>query len=165
MQPYQYALSASIALLILLATLPYLFGKARRSAFDLGKEIGLAERDAAHLTKVRDLAYELNEIAVQRESEQRKHLTTIADLKRTVSELETRIMSYTGLAVTRSDYERLLSTVEALRLAQQVHIALKARDQADRTAELATAVDELAKRAHAHLRATPSGRALTDALA
>ncbi|CAI8908446.1 hypothetical protein EMIT048CA2_310045 [Pseudomonas chlororaphis] len=156
MQPHQYALSAGIALLFLLAALPYLFGIARRRAFDQGKEIGLAEHDAAHFTRVRDLCADLDEIAVQREAEQRKHLITIANLKRNIVELEERIMSYTGLAVTRTDYENLVSTVETLLLAERTLHALKSQPYAKRAAEQAQALDNLAKRIHSQLRATPA---------
>ncbi|AKA25504.1 hypothetical protein [Pseudomonas chlororaphis] len=156
MQPHQYALSAGIALLFLLTALPYLFGIARRRALDQGKEIGLAERDATNVARVRDLRADLDEIAIQREAENRKHLTTIANLKRNIVELEERIASYTGLAVTRADYERLLGAAETLRLTQRTLNALKSQSQATRAGAQAEAIDELAMRIHAQLRNIPT---------
>ncbi|AZC35888.1 hypothetical protein [Pseudomonas chlororaphis] len=156
MQPHQYVLGAGITFLFLLAALPYLFGIARRRAFDQGKEIGLAERDATNFARVRDLCADLDEIAIQREAENRKHLTTIANLKRNIVELEERITSYTGLAVTRADYERLLGAAETLRLTQRTLNALKSQSQATRAGAQAEAIDELAMRIHAQLRTIPT---------
>jgi len=60
MQPYQYALSAGIALLFILAILPYLFGVARRRAHEEGKEIGLSERDVTHAQRLGTTARRLS---------------------------------------------------------------------------------------------------------
>ncbi|MCU0092243.1 hypothetical protein N8H72_19880 [Pseudomonas koreensis] len=161
MQPHQYALSAGIALLFLLSALPYLFSIARRRALDQGKEIGLAERDAIHLAKVRDLRAELDEIAIQREAEQRKHFTTIANLKRHIFEQDERITSYTELAVNRADYEKLIGAAETLRLTQRTLNALKSQTQADRAGAQAEAIVELAMRVHAQLRDIPTSTSAT----
>lgn len=99
---------------------------------------------------------ERDELAVQLEAEQRKHHLAVANLKRMNSELEARIMSYTGLAVTRTDYDQLLATAETLRLANRTLTALKSEPQAARAGHQAEALDNLAKRIHAQLRATPA---------
>lgn len=91
MQPYQYALAAGVALLITLTVLPWLFAVAKRRAFDLGKEIGLNTRDATHTQQIRTLNGELEDIAIQREAEQRRHHTANADLQRENLALEHRI--------------------------------------------------------------------------
>ncbi|KPM60213.1 hypothetical protein [Pseudomonas monteilii] len=154
MQPHQYALAAGIALLFTLATLPFLFALARRRAFSRGKAIGLEIRDITHAQQVRTLNDELDDLEVQREAEQRKHHTTVANLKRTITELEERIMSYTGLAVTRTDYEQILAAAETLRLTERTLTAMKATTQGVRAGQQASNLDELAKRVHTQLRAT-----------
>lgn len=189
MQPYQYALAAGVALLITLTASPWLFAVAKRRAFDLGKEIGLNTRDATHAQQIRTLKGELEDIAIHREAEQRKHHTTnaslklenlklqeliteknsqlreatdaqaksdqtIANLKLTITELEERIMSYTGLAVTRADYDLVLKATDTLQLSQRTLKALKSQSQADIAGAQAEALSGLAKRIHAQLRST-----------
>lgn len=165
MQPYQYALSTGIVFLFLLAILPYLLATARRRAHEEGKEIGLAERNASHALRLRTLNEELAEFAVQREAVQRKHLKTVANLKLTISELEERIMSYTGMPVTRADYELLKKVGETLQLAHRTMKALKSDQQASLAKAQALSVDSLAKRIHAQLRSTPSTASTAEAAA
>ncbi|PYG83199.1 MULTISPECIES: hypothetical protein [unclassified Pseudomonas] len=165
MQPFQYALSAGIVLLFVLAVLPYLFAAARRRAHEEGKEIGLAEHNATHAQRLRMLNEELAELAVQREADQRKHLKTVANLKLTISELEERIMSYTCMPVTRADYELLTKVGETLQLAHRTMKALKSDQQASRAAAQALCVDSLAKRIHAQLRGTLATASTAEAAA
>ncbi|MBP2081640.1 MULTISPECIES: hypothetical protein [Pseudomonas] len=165
MQPYQYALSAGIVLLVVLAIMPYLLATARRRAHEEGKEIGLAERNATHAQRLRTLNEELAELAVQREADQRKHLKTVANLKLTISELEERIMSYTGMPVTRADYELLAKASETLQLTHRTMKALKSDQQASLAAAHALCVDSLAKRIHAQLRSTPATASTAEAAA
>lgn len=197
MQPYQYALAAGVALLVTLTVLPWLFAVAKRRAFELGKEIGLNTRDAAHAQQIRTLKGELEDIAIHREAEQRKHHTTNADLQRenlalehrinardaqlreatdaqvksdqtianlklTITELEERIMSYTGLAVTRADYDLVLKATNTLQLSQRTLKALKSQTQADIAGAQAEALSGLAKRIHAQLRSTAATTARTE---
>jgi len=165
MQTYQYALSAAIVLLFVLAILPYLLAAARCRAHEEGKEIGLAERNATHAQRLRTLNEELVELAVQREADQRKHLKTVANLKLTISELEERIMSYTGMPVTRADYELLTKVGETLQLAHRTMKALKSDQQASLATAQALSVDSLAKRIHAQLRSTPATASTAEAAA
>lgn len=165
MQPYQYALSTGIVLLFVMAILPYLLATARRRAHEEGKEIGLAERDATHTQRIRKLKEELAELAVQREADQRKHLKTVANLKLTISELEERIMSYTGMPVTRTDFELLTKVGETLQLAHRTMKALKSDQQASLATAQALSVDSLAKRVHAQLRSTPATASTAEAAA
>ena len=95
----------------------------------------------------------LDESLVDREAEQRKHHHTVANLKRTITELEERIMSYTGLAVTKSDYALLMETSRTLRVAEQTMKALKSQ-VANHAAEQAAGLQAIAKRVHAQLRST-----------
>ncbi|MEG9622087.1 hypothetical protein [Pseudomonas guariconensis] len=104
----------------------------------------------------------LDESLVDREAEQRKHHHTVANLKRTITELEERIMSYTGLAVTKSDYALLMETCRTLRVAEQTMKALKSQTQADLAGAQAEALSGLAKRIHAQLRSTAATTARTE---
>lgn len=165
MQPYQYALSAGIALLSCLAILPYLLAAARRRAHEEGKEIGLAERNAIHAQQLRTRNEELAELAMQREADQRKHLRSMANLKFIISELEARIVSYTGMPVTRADYELLTKVGETLQLAHRTMKALKSDQQASLATAQALSVDSLAKRIHAQLRSTPATASTAEAAA
>ncbi|WP_180962718.1 hypothetical protein [Pseudomonas guariconensis] len=106
----------------------------------------------------------LDESLVDREAEQRKHHHTTANLKRTITELEERIMSYTDLAVTKSDYALLMETSRTLRVAEQTMKALKSQ-VANQAAEQAAGLQALAKRVHAQLRSTPATAAHTEAAA
>ncbi|MEX5353195.1 hypothetical protein WCE02_17820 [Pseudomonas juntendi] len=106
----------------------------------------------------------LDETLVERETEQRKHHHTVANLKRTITELEERIMSYTGLAVTKSDYALLMDTSRTLRVAEQTMKALKS-EVANQAAEQAAGLQAIAKRVHAQLRSTPATAAHTEAAA
>ncbi|MEX5340599.1 hypothetical protein [Pseudomonas sp. I2] len=103
----------------------------------------------------------LDESLVDREAEQRKHHHTVANLKRTITELEERIMSYTGLAVTKSDYALLMETSRTLRVAEQTMKALKSQ-LANQAAEQAAGLQAIAKRIHAQLRSTAPISARTE---
>ncbi|MNP20086.1 hypothetical protein D3C76_1126470 [compost metagenome] len=116
----------------------------------------MAERNATHAQGIKTLNEELAELATQREAEQRRHLTTVANLKLTITELEERIMSYTAMPVTKADYELLMKVGEGLQLTHRTMKALKSDHQAKLASELATSVDSLSKRIHAELRNTPA---------
>jgi len=103
----------------------------------------------------------LDESLINRETEQLKHQRTVANLKRTIAELEERIMSYTGLAVTRSDYALLMKATRTLRVAEQTMKALKSQ-VANQAGEQAAGLLAIAKRVHAQLRTTP-GNVVTQA--
>lgn len=107
----------------------------------------------------------LDESLIQRETEQRKHHHSVANLKRTIAELEERIMSYTGLAVTKADYEKLVGVASTMRLAQRTFKALKSKAEATRAGAQADVIDGLAIRIHAQLRSTPATASNTEAAA
>ncbi len=100
------------------------------------------------------LRAQLDESLINREAEQRKQHHTGANLTRTIVELEERIMSYTGLAVTKSDYALLMETTRTLRVAEQTMKALKSQ-VANQAGEQAAGLQAIAKRVHAQLRSTP----------
>lgn len=96
----------------------------------------------------------LDESLVDREAEQRKQHHIVANLKRIIAELEARILSYTGLAVTRTDYELVLKASDTLQLSQRTLKALKSQTQAEIAGIQAEGLSGLAKRIHAQLRST-----------
>jgi len=162
MQPHQQVLAIGILLLITLAILPFLFAKARHRAFNRGLEAGKQSLKADLKLRIKGLQDDLDEAKVQAEADQRKHHTAIAHLKGSIRELETRIMSYTGLAMTRADYELLISAMETLSLTERTLIAMKATQQASRASLQATQLGGLAKRIHTQLRETPAGATSTE---
>ncbi|MGB9088145.1 MAG: hypothetical protein WCC29_00985 [Pseudomonas farsensis] len=72
-------------------------------------------------------------------------------------------MSYTGLAVTKNDYESVRGAADTLRLAQRTLSVLKSEQQAARAGVQAEAIEELAKRIHAQLRDTRISTSTTEA--
>ena len=158
MHPHQYALAAGILWLATLTVLPFLIAKARRRAYDEG----FAEHQRQSNSYIAALNKDISQLAVARQEDQRKHDLTVANLKRTITDLEERIMSYTGLAVTRADYDLVLKATETLQLSQRTLKALKSQTQADLAGAQAEALAALGKRIHAQLRSTPATIARTE---
>lgn len=156
MQPHQQVLAIGILWLFTLLVLPFLFTKTRSRAFHRGVEVGKQYQKADLKLQIKGLQNELDDSRIQSEADQRKHHLAVVALKASINELEARIMSYTGLAVTKADYEKLISASSSMRLAQRTFQALKSQPEADRAAIQADAIDELAKRIHAQLRDTPA---------
>ncbi|MDH1401285.1 hypothetical protein N5D79_08665 [Pseudomonas sp. GD03817] len=159
MQSHQQVLAMGILLLVTLAVLPFLFAKARQRSFNRGLDAGKQCLKADLKLRIKGLQDDLNEARAQAEADQRKHHLAIAHLKGSIRELEARIMSYTGLAVTRADYELLISAIETLNLTERTLTAMKATQQASRAGLQATGLGDLAKRIHAQLRETPASAA------
>ncbi|HGM5579266.1 TPA: hypothetical protein ACKP22_000924 [Pseudomonas putida] len=156
MQPHQLILTMGILWLVTLGALPFLFAKARHLAYMRGHTDGKKCINATLQVRIKTLEDELADTKIQNEADTRKRLTAIASLHGTIAELEDRIMSYTGLAVTRSDYELLIGTAETLRLTERTLKALQAQQQATAAAARAEGIDGLAKRVHTQLRDTPA---------
>ncbi|AOX10701.1 hypothetical protein Q5O_20700 [Pseudomonas putida JB] len=159
MQPHQYALAAGIGWMVTLIILPFLIAKARQRAYALGFEAGKACNDQALHLQLKDAQQAQDDLrtelqrtkqtcALQLETGQDR----IVALQSRSNELEAQILSYTGMPVTRSDYENLRSASATMRLAQRTFRALKSQPESDRAATQAAAVDELAQRIHAQLR-------------
>jgi hypothetical protein len=165
MQPHQQVLAIGILWLITLTILPFLFAKARQRAFHRGLDAGKQSLKADLKLRIKGLQDDLDEARVQTEADQRKHHTAIAHLKGSIRELEARIMSYTGLAVTRADYELLISAMETLSLTERTLTAMNATQQASRAALQAADLRELAKRIHTQLRDTPASAASAEVAA
>lgn len=156
MQPHQQVLAIGILWLFTLLVLPFLFTKTRSRAFHRGVEVGKQYQKADLKLQIKGLQNELDDSRIQSEADQRKHHLAVVALKASINELEARIMSYTGLAVTKADYDKLVSASSTMRLAQRTFKALKTEAEAARAGAHADVIDDLAKRIHAQLGSTPS---------
>lgn len=160
MQPHQLVLTMGILWLVTLIVAPYLFSKARSRAFSRGVEIGKEHHRADLKLQLKTLREDLDETRIQTEADQRKHHLTVASLKRTIKELEERIMSYTGMPVTRADYDLMISAVETLALAEKTwKIAPGTEPWRNRALQQRQDIQALAVRVHQQLRSTPASAA------
>lgn len=152
MQPHQQVLALGIVWLVSLIALTFIVPKVRHRAFLHGVDAGKQQQRADLKLQIKGLQADLDEARIQAEAVQRKHHLTVANLKASIAELETRIMSYTGLAVTKKDYERLISASSTMRLAQRTFKALRIESEATKAGAQAKLIEELAKRIHEQLR-------------
>lgn len=165
MQPHQYALAAGIGWMVTLIILPFLIAKARRLAYARGFEAGKTFHDQTLSLQLKEAKQTLDDLRAELLRTQQTGNVQLAALKATISELEARIMAYTGLAVTKADYDELVSASSTMRLAQRTFKALKTEAEATRAGAQADVIDELAKRIHAQLRSTPASATTTGAAA
>jgi len=156
MQPHQFVLASGILWLVTLVALPFLLATARRRAHASGLAEGKAMKDAAHIQQIRMFERDMADKQAELVNAQKAFTAHMEARRQVITELEERIMSYTGLAVTKADYDNLVSATSTMRLAQRTLKALKSLPQADRAADHAEVLDGLAKRVHAQLRATPA---------
>lgn len=172
MQPHQYALAAGIAWMITLIILPFLIAKARRLAYARGFEAGKTFHDQTLSLQLKEAKQALDDLRAELLRTQQTgnvelaaRRASITALKERISELEARIMSYTGFAVTKADYEKLVSASSTMRLAQRTFKALRTEAEAARAGSQADVIDDLAKRIHSQLRSTPGNGAKAGAAA
>lgn len=165
MQAFHCLAAAGVILLAALIAAPLLLTAARRRAFDYGLTSGLEKRNSIHSRELEAARNERDELAVRLEAEHRRRLTDGAKYSGRIAELEARIMSYAGLAVTKVDYESVRGATDTLRLAQRTLSVLKSESQAARAGSQAEALDDLAKRIHAQLRSTPASADTVEAAA
>ncbi|MCU9528666.1 hypothetical protein [Pseudomonas mosselii] len=166
MQPHQQVLAVGILWLVTLIVAPYLFTKARSRAFSRGVEIGKEHHRADLKLQLKTLREELDEARVQTEADQRKHHLGVASLKRTITELEERIMSYTGMPVTRADYDLMINAVETLALAEKTWKVVQGTEPwCKRALQQQQDIQALAVRVHHQLRSTPASAATAGAAA
>jgi len=157
MQPHQQVLAMGIIWLATLIVASYLFSKARSRAFSRGVEIGKEHHRADLKLQLKTLREELDEARVQTEADQRKHHLAVASLKRTITELEERIMSYTGMPVARADYDLMISAVETLALAEKTWKVVPGTEPwCKRARQQRQHIQALAMRVHSQLRTTPA---------
>lgn len=156
MQSHQLFLAMGTLWLATMTILPFLFAKARHRAFNRGLDTGKQRLKADLKLQIKGLQDDLDKAQVQSEADHHMHHLAVTHLKDSIRELEARIMSYTGLAVTRTDYELLISAIETLNLTERTLTAMKATRQASRASLQATQLGGLAKRIHTQLRETPA---------
>lgn len=160
MQPHQLILAMGILWLVTLAALPFLFAKARHLAYMRGHADGNKSINATLKLRITTLEDELADTKIQNEADTRKRLKAIAALHGTIAELEERIMSYTGLAVTRADYVLLSKIAETLRLAEKTWKAAPGTEPwCNRATQQMQDIQALAVRVHAQLRNNPASSA------
>lgn len=170
MQPHQYALAAGIAWMITLLILPLLITKARRHAYDLGVEDGKAIQNHTLKLQLREARQALQDLRAQLERATQEctlqldaRKASITALKASIAELKARIMSYTGLAVTRADYDLMINAAETLELAEKTwKVTPGTEPWRYRAAQQRQDTQALAMRMHAHLRSTPATAANTE---
>lgn len=171
MQPHHYAIGAGILWLATLTVLPYLFATARRRAFDNGVETGKAIQDHIIKLQLREARQALQDTRAKLQLTQQTctqqldaRQAGINALKATITELEARIMSYTGMPVTRPDYDLLISSAETLRLAEKTWKAAPGTEPwRNRATQQMQDIQALAMRVHSQLRSTPASAASVEA--
>lgn len=153
MQAQHYTLALAVAWIATLTFLPMLFALARKRAFDLGHATGLEMRDAVNWRRLQALDNTLSERAVSREQEQRQFMQTKAALQGRINELEERVMSYTGLAVTANDLTLVNNAAETLDLAHRTFNAIKGTEAwRARSFSEASGLRRLAELMHVEIR-------------
>ena len=172
MQPHQYALAAGIGWMITLIILPFLIAKARRLAYARGFDAGKTFHDQTLSLQLKEAKQALDDLRAELlrtqqtcELQLAARQAKIVALQASMSELGVRIMAYTGLAVTKTDYDKLVSASSTMRLAQRTFKALRTESEAARAGSQADVIDDLAKRIHAQLRSTPANGANAGAAA
>lgn len=165
MQPHQYALAAGILLLLTLTVLPCLFAKSRYRAYERGFTDGKLAHQYTLKLQLQEAKRDQEALRTELAETQQNCARQLDARTANIAELEARIMSYTGLAVTRADHDKLVGAADTLRLAQRTLTALKSEPQAARAGAQAEAIDDLAMRVHAQLRSTPASVATAGAAA
>ncbi|MNJ42729.1 hypothetical protein D3C77_377040 [compost metagenome] len=156
MQQQHYILALAVLWLFTLAFLPFPFRTAQRRAHNSGYSAGLIEQQRLNKGYSVALNNDITRLAEEREAEQKKFAQIKAALQATNAELEARILSYTGLAVSKRDYEQLTKAAETLQMAQRTWEAAKGTEPwCVRAHNGYLSIQSLARRIHAQLRNTP----------
>ena len=155
-----YILALATLWLFTLAILPFLFSVARRRAFENGLTAGKTSGQAVNNHHIKTLEKALADKVTELE-DAKKNFTQAMNARRDViAELEARIMSYTGLAVTRADYNLLTNAAETLDLAEKTwKVAPGTQPWRNRATQQRQDIQALAMRVHAQLRNTPASAA------
>jgi len=157
MQQQHYILALAALWLFTLAFLPFLFRAARHRAYNSGYSAGIIEQQLLTRGQTKALNNDITRLAEEREAEQRRFAQTKAALQLTNAELEARILSYTGLVVTKSDYEQLTKAAETLQMAQRTWEAAKGTEPwCVRAHNGYLSIQSLARRVHAQLCSKPA---------
>lgn len=160
MQQQHYILALAVLWLFTLAFLPFLFRTAHRSARNSGYSAGLIDHERLTKGHIKALNSDIIRLAEEREAEQKKFAQIKTALLAANSELEARISSYTGLAVTKLDHEQLTKAAETLQLAQRTWETAKGTEPwCVRAHNERLSIQALARRIHKQIRTTPASAA------
>lgn len=155
MQPHQQVLALGVVWLATLVVMPFLFATARRRAHALGFEECLEVKEAAHAHRVRQLERDLADKQAELDTARKKFMSAMEARREIITELEERIMSYTGLAVSKADYQALISACETLETAGRTLQQLKGAEAwVTRTEYQGRSLRDLALRVRNELRET-----------
>ncbi|MFR0674617.1 hypothetical protein ACLUUI_14340 [Enterobacterales bacterium AW_CKDN230030176-1A_HGKHYDSX7] len=152
MQPHHQAIALAVTWLATLVALSLLLSAARRGAHSLDSIKGQQSQHALHEVQVQDLEQAVADKQAELLRLQSRFDASMEARRLTIADLEERIMSYTGLAVARADFEVLVSASETLKLAVRTWSQMtgaevwvkRAKQQADDLRGLALRVqDEL----------------------
>lgn len=155
MQPHQQVLALGILWLATLVVMPFLFATARRRAHALGFMEGQEIKEVAHAHRIRQLERDLAEKQAELDTARKAFTAHMEARRETIAELEERIMSYTGLAVSKADYQALISAIETLETAGRTWKQLKGAEAwVTRTEHQGRSLRELALRVRNELRET-----------
>ncbi|WEL56691.1 hypothetical protein PZ739_05850 [Pseudomonas kermanshahensis] len=153
MQPHQQVLALGILWLATLVVMPFLFATARRRAHALGFMEGREIKDVAHAHRIGQLERDLADKQAELDTARKAFTAHMEARRETIAELEDRIMSYTGLAVTKADYQALISACETLEIAGRTWKQLKGAEAwVARTEHQGRSLRELAGRVRNELR-------------
>lgn len=153
MQPHQQVLALGILWLATLVVMPFLFATARRRAHALGFMEGQEVRGVANAHRIRQLERDLAEKQAELDTARKAFTAHMEARRETIAELEERIMSHTGLAVSKADYQALISACETLETAGRTWKQLKgAETWVARTEHQGRSLRELAGRVRNELR-------------
>ncbi|MDM1710658.1 hypothetical protein HX137_08395 [Pseudomonas sp. 165] len=156
MQPHQQVLALGILWLATLVVLPFLFATARRRAHAMGFMEGQEIKAVAHAHHIRQLERDLADKQAELDTARKAFTAHMEARRETIAELEERIMSYTGLAVTKADYQALVNTCETLETAGRTWKQLKGAEAwVTRTEHQGRSLRELAGRVRNELRDVP----------
>lgn len=134
MQPHHLTIALAALWLLTLVALPFLASMASRRAKESGFTAGLAQREADHTRQLATLNADVDALAKERLDEQRTHARISEQRLALIAELEARIMSYTGLAVTMSDHQLLHQVTQTLSMASKTWSKLQGAEPWQRRA-------------------------------
>lgn len=153
MQPHQQVLALGILWLATLVVLPFLFATARRRAHAMGFMEGQEIKEVAHAHHIRQLERDLADKQAELDAARKDFIAHMGARRETIAELEERIMSYTGVAVSKADYQALISACETLETAGRTWKQLKGAEAwVTRTEHQGRSLRELAGRVRNELR-------------
>ncbi|WP_028694361.1 hypothetical protein [Pseudomonas cremoricolorata] len=154
MQPHHQAIALAVTWLATLVALPLLLSATRRGAHSLGVDEGKQVQQALHTAQIKDLERAVADKRAELAYLQAHFDNSMEARRLTIVDLEERIMSYTGLAVARADFEALVSASETLNLAVRTWWQMKGAELWVRRAEQqATYLRSLALRVQSELEA------------